>query len=451
MHTEKWTPVSWKNYPIQQQPVYPDEAQLQHTLETIHAYPALVSSGEIELLRQQIALAARGERFILQGGDCAERFIDCKESIIANKIKILLQMSVILTHGLRRPIVRIGRIAGQYAKPRSQNTELIHGLELPNYRGDCVNGFPATAESRAPQPGRLLKAYNHSAITLNYIRSLIDGGFADLHNPYTWNLHSIESTTKWPQYKNIVDRILEAIHFMEMFGGVNSQSLGKIEFYTSHEGLLLDYEQALTRFDKERGKYYNLGAHMLWIGERTRHLGNAHIEYFRGIANPIGIKIGPTVQTVELCKILDTLNPENEAGRIILITRLGEKNVQDVLPELIKSVKSSGHNVAWTCDPMHGNLVTLDGGQKTRKFTDILSELTKTYKTHQRNNSSLVGAHFELTGEEVTECIGGALNLNHDDLLINYESYCDPRLNYIQSLEVAFALAALNQHEKSQS
>ncbi len=440
MHSPKWTPESWKNLPIRQQPDYPDADELQQTLEKIHSYPALVSPGEVENLRKQIASATRGERFILQGGDCAERFIDCRENIIANKIRILLQMSVILTHGLRKPIVRIGRIAGQYAKPRSQNIEEVHGQQLCSYRGDCINGFPATPASRTPQPQRLLSAYNHSAITLNYIRSLIDGGFADLHHPYNWNLHSIEQTAKWPEYKRIVDRILEAIEFMEMFGGVSSESLGRIEFYTSHEGLLLGYEQTLTRSDESSGKYYNLGAHMLWIGERTRQLEGAHVEYFRGIANPVGIKLGPTAQANELCKILDVLNPENEAGRIMLITRFGAGKVNEVLPNLIKAVKKSGHHVAWTCDPMHGNMVTVNGGQKTRKFEDILSELQHTFTVHRQEDSTLVGAHFELTGDEVTECTGGALNLDHHDLHRNYETYCDPRLNYIQSLEIAFAI-----------
>ncbi|KAA3609614.1 MAG: 3-deoxy-7-phosphoheptulonate synthase [Calditrichaeota bacterium] len=440
MHLNRWTPESWKQYPIHQQPEYPSEKELQATLNKIHAYPALVSQGEVDHLRQQIASAARGERFILQGGDCAERFIDCTENIIANKIKILLQMSVILTHGLRQPIVRIGRIAGQYAKPRSKNTEVVDGQKLRSYRGDCINGFPATVKSRTPQPKRLLKAYNHSAITLNYIRSLIDGGFADLHHPYNWNLHSIEKTAKWPEYEHIVERILDAIQFMEMFGGVNSDALGKIEFYTSHEGLLLGYEQALTRQDAETGKYYNLGAHMVWIGERTRQLGSAHIEYFRGIANPVGLKIGPAMETDELLKILDTLNPENEAGRIMLITRIGAGKVMDVVPRLVRAVQKSGHQVAWTCDPMHGNMVTVNGGQKTRKFEDVLAELEQTFAAHNQEGSSLVGAHFELTGEEVTECTGGALNLGHGDLHKNYETYCDPRLNYIQSLEIAFAI-----------
>ncbi len=443
MHDSDWTPTSWRAYPALQQPEYPDPHHYEAVLRTIRAYPPLVSPGEVDKLKQHIAEAGAGKRFILQGGDCAERFIDCNARSITNKIKILLQMSVILTHGLRMPVVRIGRIAGQYAKPRSSPVEVRDGREVLSYRGDSINAFePATPEARTPDPERLLQSFYLSAVTLNHIRAMIDGGFADLHNPYTWNLHSVEQTRKWAEYEQVVERILDAISFMEVFGGVNSEKLGKIEFYTSHEGLLLGYEEALTRQDVDTNAYYNLGAHMIWLGDRTRKLNMAHVEYFRGIANPIAVKLGPDCTPEELDDLLHVLNPQQEPGRIMLISRFGVRHVEDGLPKLIELVQRKGHVVTWTCDPMHGNTTTV-GAIKTRNFEHILQELHSTFKLHQAMGSVMAGAHFELTGEDVTECVGGAIDLTHDDLERNYESYCDPRLNYAQSLEMVFSITRL--------
>jgi 3-deoxy-7-phosphoheptulonate synthase len=422
--------------------VYPDEEYLDRVLSELVRRPPLVSAGEVDALKGQIAAAAEGKAFVLQGGDCVERFIDCNEAIITNKLKILLQMSVILTHGARRPVVRIGRIAGQYAKPRSQNTEVVDGREVLTYRGDNIHEFAPSPLGRTPDPGRLFQGYFWSSVTLNYIRSIIDGGFADLHQPYTWNLYGIEKSAQWPEYKNTVERILDAIHFMESFGGVNPDKLNRVSFYTSHEALHLPYEQALTRLDARSGRYYNLGAHMLWVGERTRDPDGAHAEYVRGIANPIGVKVGPHADVSELVRLLDTINPGREAGRVTLITRLGHQHVAVHLPPLIKAVRASGHPVAWSCDPMHGNTVTMNG-RKTRLFEAVLEDLRTTFACHESLESLLVGVHFELTGDDVSECIGGSTVPDEQDLNRNYQSYCDPRLNYDQSMEMAFLIASM--------
>jgi len=445
MTQQPWSPDSWKQYPAGQQVQYADPAAYQAALQRIGDYPPLVFPGEVDQLKRHIAKAGRGEAFILQGGNCAERFIDCTATTITNQLKILLQMSVILTYGVRKPVIRIGRIAGQYAKPRSRPTETVGDQTLPSYRGDNVNAFEFEPQARQADPDRLMLGLYHSAVTLNYIRAMIDGGFADLHHPYTWNLHRIEKTSRWPQYKEIVEQILNAIDFMESFGGARAETLGRIEFYTSHEGLLLGYEQALTHRDQQSGRYYNLGAHMLWIGERTRDPGGAHVEYFRGIANPIGVKIGPTCTAEELLRIIETLNPDNEAGRLTLITRLGADRVEQVLPALIEAVKRQGRTVTFSCDPMHGNADATDDHVKTRNFDVILQELETTFRIHAEHGTRLAGVHFELTGEDVTECIGGAENLTDSDLQRNYQTYCDPRLNYSQSLEMTFLIVKLLQ------
>ncbi|MEE8441460.1 MAG: 3-deoxy-7-phosphoheptulonate synthase class II [Spirochaetia bacterium] len=434
-----WHPRRWRNFPAAHQPTYSDVAGYTQALERLAGLPPIVFPGEIERLKSQIAEAAQGRRFILHGGDCVERFIDCNPMAITNKLKILLQMSVVLSHAARHPVVRIGRIAGQYFKPRGSETESIDGRTVPSYRGDAVNGF--LPENRDPDPDRLVAGYFHATATLNYIRSMIDGGFADLHHPYTWNLDSMERTEKWEDYRAIVESILDAIHFMESFGGVNAESLGRVEFFTAHEGLHLGYETALTRAEKDR--YYNLGAHMLWIGERTRAASGAHVDYFRGISNPIAVKLSANAgpgEVTELCKIL---NPENEPGRLSLITRLGASSVSTALPPLVKAVQDDGATVAWVCDPMHGNTITTASGRKTRRFTDVLNDLSETFAIHTKNGSTLAGVHFELTGEDVTECVGGAVNLEESDLPLNYQTYCDPRLNYAQSVEMAFRISEL--------
>jgi len=434
-----WHPLRWQKFPAAYQPTYVDGAAYAGALERLAGLPPIVFPGEVEVLKSQIAEAAQGRRFILHGGDCVERFIDCNPTTITNKLKILLQMSVVLSHAARRPVVRIGRIAGQYFKPRSSETEVIDGQTVLTYRGDTVNGF--APEQREPDPGRLVDGYFHATATLNYIRSMIDGGFADLHHPYTWNLNSIERSEKWEEYRAIVESILDAIHFMESFGGANAESLGRVEFFTSHEGLHLGYESALTRAEKDR--FYNLGAHLLWIGDRTRAIDGAHVDYFRGISNPMAVKLsahaGPS-EVIELCRIL---NPGNEPGRLSLITRLGASSVGTALPPLVKAVQDEGAAVAWMCDPMHGNTVTTASDRKTRRFTDVLNELSETYEIHESNGSTLAGVHFELTGEDVTECVGGTVNLEESDLPLNYQTYCDPRLNYAQSMEMAFLISGL--------
>lgn len=440
---EPWQPGSWKKLTALQQPVYPDPAARDAILDQIRTFPPIVVVDEVEDLKRRMAMAGRGEAFVLQGGNCAESFVNCHEESIAGKLKILLHMSVILTYGVRKPVVRIGRLAGQYAKPRSNDTETVDGREIPVYRGDAVNSVEPTPEARTPDPGRLLKTYFHSVATLNHIRALCDSGFADLHRPYNWNLQSIEKSRKWPEYKEVVERILDAIQFMESFGGVRSEALGRVDLFSSHEGLLLGYEDALTRQDPRTGKYYNLGAHMLWLGARTRGLDGAHVEYFRGIANPIGVKIDPGCDPDDLKKLLAVLNPDNEPGRITLITRLGAGKVASVLPPLIRAAKSTGIDVAWSCDPMHGNTVKANGGKKTRDFSVILDELSNTFRIHQAEGTNLGAVHFELTAEDVTECVGGATDLTEADLERKYETDCDPRLNSSQSLEMAFLIARL--------
>lgn len=436
-----WHPASWQTRQASHQVEYRDQHQLHEALRAVAALPPLVFAGEVIDLKKQIARAANGEAFVLQGGDCVERFSDCTESVITNKLKILLQMSVILAHGARRPVVRVGRIGGQYVKPRSQPTEVVDGEEILTYRGDGIHGFSPTKEARTPDPDRLLRTYYHSAATLNYIRAMIDGGFADLHHPYTWNLHRIENSSRWTEYRNTVEQILDAVHFMESFGSVNPERLARIAFYTSHEALHLPYEQALTRYQPQLGQHVNLGAHMLWLGDRTRDIDGAHVEYVRGIANPIGIKLGPTARPDDVAALVGVLNPDNERGRMTLITRLGRDGVATTLPPLIEAIRRSGLEVAWSCDPMHGNTI-VRLGRKTRNFEDVLEELRATFEGHAACSSRLAGVHFELTGDDVTECLGGSSALAAADLERNYQTFCDPRLNYDQSLEMAFLIAA---------
>ncbi len=429
--------------PAAHQIKYRDTVLYNQVLGNLKIQPPLVFPGELHKLRKQIAQAGRGGRFIIHGGDCVERFKDCNEDTITNKIKILLQMSTILSHALRKPVLRLGRIAGQFFKPRSLDTEEIQGRKIITYRGDTVNSFSPDPDFRNPDPERLLQGYFNAAATLNYIRAMINGGFTDLHHPYNWNLYSIENTEKWSEYSRIVEQILDAIHFMESIGGVQAEGLNRIEFYTSHEGLHLGFEESMTRKERDTGAYYNAGAHMLWIGERTRNPGGAHLEYFRGISNPVGIKISSKIDPDELEDLIHVLNPENTPGRITLITRMGISRVDDYLPPLVEKVGRSRKFVTWSCDPMHGNTVSTDNNVKTRRFDDILKEVTRTHEIHSRLGSVFGGVHFELTGEEVTECIGGAVKISESDLSVNYQSYCDPRLNYAQSMEMAFLLSRL--------
>lgn len=437
-----WKPSSWQGKPIFQQPRYEDESQLKRALDTIGTYPPLVFAGEVESLKEELSQASLGKKFVLQGGDCAERFLDCNSAAITAKLKILLQMSVVLCYGARRPIVRIGRIAGQYGKPRTKDTEMVGGEQMPVYRGDNVNSYEADRISRKADPERLIKGYHMSAMTLNYVRALTKGGFADLHHPENWDLSFVGGSEQESAYHRVVENIQDAISFVESLGSEGA-GLDTVEFYTSHEGLILGYEQSLTRYVDRLGGYYNLGAHMLWIGDRTRQLDGAHVEYFRGIENPVGIKVGPTTKKEDLLEIIKVLNPENKMGKIVLITRFGHEKVKTDLPGIIRAVRDSALNVVWSTDPMHGNGNVTEDGLKTRYFKHILSELEHTFAVHRKEGTNLGGVHFELTGDNVTECIGGSGGLTEKDLRSNYETYCDPRLNYSQSLELAFLVSEL--------
>ncbi len=442
-----WSPDSWGAKPIAQQPAYPDATALEAALAEVQALPPLVNHGEVDTLREHLAKAARGEAFVLQGGDCAERFADCTKTAIEAKLKILLQMSLVLTWGARIPVIRIGRMAGQYAKPRSSDTETVNGVELPSFRGDNVNAIEPVAESRRPDPARLIKAYHHSAATLNYARALVDGGFADLHHAEHWDLGFVRSDSQRGEYEDMVARIRDAIDFVESTGVRGLSALKTIELFSSHEGLLLAYEQAHT--ENIAGQWYNLGAHFLWIGERTRQLEGAHVEYFRGLENPIGIKLGPQMKADELVDIIRALEPANRPGRITLITRLGTRAVTEALPPLIDAVRSEGCHATWLCDPMHGNTTTTEAGIKTRDYDNVLAELEAAFAAHSAAGSHLGGVHFELTGEDVTECTGGPQQLSEADLTRSYETYCDPRLNYAQSLELALRIAQRLQNHRA--
>lgn len=435
-----WSPDSWRKFPALQQPQYEDERELESWLEKIKRYPGIVSAGEIVALKRQIAEAGEGKRFILQAGDCAERFVDCQSRVISDKLKIILQMSLVLVHGLRKPIVRIGRTAGQYAKPRSQPEETLDGVTLPAFRGDIINGFAFDAAERKHQPRRLFDAYLHSALTMNHIRSLIEGGFADIRHPEMWKLDHIDEDKQSALYRDIQLRVRQSTRFMELLGGENTDFMRRVEFFVSHEGLLLDYEQAFTDYDSQFGGWFDLSAHFLWIGERTRQLDHAHVEYFRGIENPIGIKLGPSADPGEIVQVLRRVNPEREKGKVTLISRMGVQYVDQVLPGILTAIAKSGEPVTWSCDPMHGNAIKTEGGVKTRDFGAILKELKVTEQIHQDVGTQLGGVHFELTGENVTECIGGDVGLSESSLTENYQTSCDPRLNYSQSMEMAHLL-----------
>ena len=436
-----WNPHSWQRFPAQQQPVYDSPSELEGALARLRRLPPLVVPEEVTRLRSLLAEAASGRRFLLQGGDCAEQFKDCTPEAIEGKLRVLLQMSVALTHGGRKPVVRVGRIAGQFAKPRSKATERVGGRDLPSYRGDLINSLEADEASRRPDPARLLEAYFHASATLNHLRALTAGGFADLHHPERWELPG--GTGEVPAYRRTLDQVRESLDFLEALGGVQRDVLERIDFFTSHEALLLPYEEALTRWNAEDGGYYNLGAHTLWVGERTRQLDGAHVEYLRGIRNPLGVKVGPSADPEHLVALLDLLDPGREAGRMTLITRFGAANIQKALPPLLKAVQATDRPVLWSCDPMHGNGTESASGLKTRDFSAILSELKQAFQLHRAQGSHLGGVHIELTGQAVTECTGGTEALSEADLLKAYETGCDPRLNGTQSLEMAFLIAEM--------
>ena len=438
-----WAPGSWQRKSAAQQPVYPDPKALQGVLAQLAKLPPLVTSWEIERLRQQLAEASRGERFLLQGGDCSESFDDCESSAIASKLKILLQMSLVLVQGGKKRVTRVGRFAGQYAKPRSAETETRGGVTLPSYRGDMINRAGFTLEERTPNPDLLLRAYERSGLTINFIRALIEGGFADLHHPEYWELGFVANSPHGGEYKRMVESIGESLRFMETLAGRVLADITRVDFFTSHEGLHLYYEQAQTRQVPRRIGWYNLSSHFPWIGERTRALGSAHVEFFRGIANPIGVKVGPTIRPDEALALADALNPQNEPGRLTLIHRFGADQVERCLPPLAETMRRQGKQVLWCCDPMHGNTETTSQGIKTRRFSKILEELEKSYRILKACGTQLGGVHVELTGENVTECIGGASGVTEDDLTRDYRTQMDPRLNYEQAMEMALLLARL--------
>jgi 3-deoxy-7-phosphoheptulonate synthase len=438
---ETWSPASWTTKTAHQQVGYTDQAALARVIAEIGRLPPLVTSWEIEQLRAELARAARGDAFVLQGGDCAESFDDCRSEPIAAKLKILLQMSLVLVHGTRKPVIRIGRIAGQYAKPRSTDVETRGEVTLPAYRGDIINRDAFTSADREPDPTLMLRAYERAGLTLNFIRALVDGGFADLHHPEYWDVSFAHGTPHLAQYERIVESIRESLDFVSAITGVESEVLRRVDVYTSHEALALPYEQAQTRRVPRRPGWYNLSTHFPWIGMRTAQLDGAHVEFHRGIRNPIGIKIGPGMTTDWLLGLLDVLDPDQQPGRITLIHRMGAGQVASKLPPLLEAVQRSGRRVLWICDPMHGNTETTPGGIKTRRFDKIVDELEQSFALHPQLGSRLGGVHFELTGDNVTECIGGARGLSEVDLERAYKSRVDPRLNYEQALECAMRIA----------
>ena len=446
--TSSWHPASWQGKPALQQPVYDDPLALEHVVAELSRLPPIVVSWEIEALRERLAAAQRGEAFLLQGGDCAETFADCESDSIAKKLKILLQMSLVLLQGLKRPIIRVGRMAGQYAKPRSADTESRDGVTLPSFRGDLVNRPEFTAEARRADPQLLLRGYERAALTLNFVRALVDGGFADLHHPEYWDLGFVKHAPLKDAYQRIVQSIGDPLDFFEGISGTAVHEATLVDFYASHEGLHLLYEQAQTRFIPRQNRWYNLSTHMPWIGMRTARLDGAHMEYFRGISNPVGVKVSAGMDGAWLQGVIATLNPQNTPGRLTLIHRFGAKDIAAALPKAIEAVRQSGQTVLWVCDPMHGNTEATTGGLKTRRFENILKELDLAFTIHAQMGSRLGGVHIELTGDDVTECTGGARGLADADLARAYRSTVDPRLNHEQALELAMLIAERNQNRR---
>lgn len=446
-----WHPASWQSREAAQQPNYPDRALLDSVVAELAALPPIVTSWEIESLIDQLAAAQRGEAFLLQGGDCAENLADCTSDNIVQKLKILLQMSLVMLVGLKKPVIRVGRMAGQYAKPRSADMETRDGQSLPSYRGDMINRGPFTAEDRVPDPTLMLRAYERAALTLNFVRSLIDGGFADLHHPENWDLDFVRESPAAAEYHRLVQSVSDSLEFFETLSGEPMHRTHRVQFYASHEGLHLPYEQAQTRFLPHRQRWYNLTTHYPWIGMRTAALDGAHVEYFRGIANPIAVKIGTGIGDEQLQGLVHLLNPDNIPGRLTLITRFGVKNIDEHLPRVIRAVRATGSRVLWVCDPMHGNTESTADGIKTRRFDNILGELRAAFRIHRQAGSVLGGVHLELTGDDVTECIGGARGLKESDLARAYKSQVDPRLNYEQAMEIALLIAGLRSTDEEKA
>jgi len=439
----KWAPDSWKAKPIRQVPTYPDSERLAQVEQTLRALPPLVFAGEARRLREDLADVAEGRAFLLQGGDCAESFAEFGANTIRDTFKVLLQMAVILTYAGGSPVVKVGRMAGQFAKPRSADTEVQDGVELPSYRGDIVNAIEFEESARVPDPERMIRGYNQAAATLNLLRAFAQGGFADLHKVHQWNLDFVSGSPQGERYEELATRIAESLDFMEACG-ITAESVPQIRetnFYTSHEALLLEYEEALVRKDSLTGDWYDCSAHFLWVGERTRDPVGAHVEFLRGIHNPVGVKVGPTAKADELIRLIDILNPANDAGRLTLISRMGHDKVRECLPALVRKVEREGRAVVWSCDPMHGNTVKSASGYKTRPFDRILDEVRGFFEVHREQGSYAGGMHFEMTGQDVTECLGGAQAISDEDLSARYHTHCDPRLNASQALELAFLIA----------
>ena len=443
----KWTPDSWRGKPVKQAPDYPDAKAVEAVEATLTRYPPLVFAGEARRLKAALADVVAGKAFLLQGGDCAESFAEFHPNNIRDTFRVLLQMAVVLTYGAACPVVKVSRMAGQFAKPRSADTETQNGVTLPAYRGDIINGMDFTAASRKPDPARMLQAYSQSAATLNLLRAFAQGGYADLHRVHSWTQGFIAQSPAGARYQELADRLTETLDFMAACGltSETTPQIRETDLFTSHEALLLPYEQSLTRIDSTTGDWYDCSAHMLWIGDRTRQPDGAHVEFMRGVKNPIGLKCGPSLPTDDLLKLIDLLNPEDEPGRLTLIARMGADKVEAKLPALVRAVKKSGRKVVWCCDPMHGNTIVSKTGYKTRQVENVLREVRGFFAVHEAEGSYAGGVHFEMTGQDVTECIGGATPLSRavseSDLADRYHTHCDPRLNAGQALELAFMIA----------
>ncbi len=440
----EWTKSSWQNFKAMQQPNWPDKKGYKAAVDTMAQLPPIVFAGETRVLREQLAAAAKGEAFLLQGGDCSEDFTNCTAPAIRENLKIILQMAVILSYAGGKPVIKVGRMAGQYAKPRSSDTETIDGVELPSYRGDMVNAPDFTKEARVPDPQNMVKGYYLAASTMNITRAFTKGGYAALHRVHAWNNEFVETSPMGRSYERLARSIDQAINFMKVIGlDTDIPQLNQASFFTSHEALLLGYEEALTRQDSITGKWYDCSAHMIWIGDRTRQLDGAHVEFLRGVHNPLGLKVGPKHDPDEIKRIAWRLNPANEAGRLTLITRFGAKDIERYLPPLIREIKGEGLQVVWSCDPMHGNTYTAETGLKSRRVDDILSEIRSFFEIHWAEGSIPGGIHVELTGQNVTECTGGGRNIMDEHLVKNYQTTCDPRLNAEQGLDLAFQIAEM--------
>ena len=450
MPANRWTPESWRSKPIQQAPVYPDLGALSAVERTLAGFPPLVFAGEARKLKKALAKVAAGEAFLLQGGDCAESFAEHSADNIRDFFRVFLQMAVVLTFGAASPVVKIGRVAGQFAKPRTNPTETINGLELPIYRGDIVNDTEFTLKGRTPDPTRQLEAYRQSAATLNLLRAFAWGGYANLENAHRWMLGFVKDSPQSGRYQELADRITQTLDFMRAIGldPEEHAQLSRTDFYTSHEALLLGFEQAMTRVDSTSGDHYATSGHMLWIGDRTRQFDHAHVEYCRGVKNPIGLKCGPSLKPDDLLRLIDLLNPDNEPGRMTLITRFGAEKTGDYLPALIRVVQREGKTVVWSCDPMHGNTISANR-YKTRPFEKIMQEIRAFFEIHQAEGTYAGGVHLEMTGKNVTECTGGARAISEGELSDRYHTHCDPRLNAEQAIEVAFLVAELLKAERA--